>query len=340
MDTLKNINLSDVTVSDMNAADVRSSSDDSDMDDDNEEKKGILLETGTNEFEIVEFKIGDVFYGINVAKVREVITTVPVTEMPAANPLIDGLFTLRGKAIPLVNLARAIKRKGSPNPKNIIVAEINDYNVGFLVDTVSRIHRISWKNMEPSPEVGGDTMLVGIIKMEDKIVLLLDFEHIVSQINNEIEQKLKTVDDADAELKKERHKKHIVIAEDSNMLRNLLVNTLHEAGYDFIRDFNNGKSALDYLESLKNANGNIHDLVNIIITDVEMPQMDGYHLLKVVREDDVLKDLPVILFSSLVNEQMRVRGEKLKATAQVSKPEINKLIHILDGIIFKEALKK
>ncbi|WP_196594330.1 chemotaxis protein [Pectinatus sottacetonis] len=302
--------------------------------DSNKNKKGILLESGTNEFEIVEFNIGDVYYGINVAKVREVITRVPVTAMPSAHPFVDGLFTLRGRAMPLVNLARAINTKGSDDPKNIIVTEINNYNIGFLVDSVSRIHRISWKNMEPSPEVGNESMIVGVIKMTDKIVLLLDFEKIIAEINSEINQKLTTVEKVNSSVESERRNKHIVIAEDSKMLRDLLVNTLHESGYEFVRDFGNGKAAFDYLMSLKNATGSIDDHLNIIISDIEMPQMDGHRLLKLVRADKVLNKVPVILFSSLINDEMRQKGERLGATAQISKPEIGQLISLMDNIIF------
>ena len=139
------------------------------------DKKGILLESGTNEFEIVEFSIGNVNYGINVAKVREVVTAQPVTTMPQAHPYVDGLFTLRGKAIPLVNLPRCLNVQPTGELKNIIVTEINNYNIGFLVENVSRIHRISWKDMEPAPEVGDQSRVVGIVKMKDRIVLLLDF---------------------------------------------------------------------------------------------------------------------------------------------------------------------
>lgn len=300
-----------------------------------EDKRGILLESGTNEFEIVEFNIGDVYYGINVAKVREVIMRVPVTAMPSAHPFVDGLFTLRGKAIPLVNLARAINVKESKNPKNIIVTEINNYNIGFLVDNVSRIHRISWKNMEPAPEVGDKAMIIGIIKMSDKIVLLLDFERIIAEINQDINHKLSTVEKADKSVEIYRSAKHIVVAEDSKMLRNLLVDTLHKAGYKFVRDFNNGKSAYDYLMTLKQATGPISDHVSLVITDIEMPQMDGHRLLKLIREDKELGDIPVILFSSLINDEMKNKGELLGATAQVSKPEIDQLIKIMDKLIFK-----
>ena len=113
-----------------------------------EEKKGILLETGTNEFEIIEFNIGAVDYGINVAKVREVIkaSDFPVTTMPQAHPYINGLFTLRGRAVPLVDLPRCLgvmSGQAAGRSQNIIVTEINNYDIGFLVGSVYRIHRIS-----------------------------------------------------------------------------------------------------------------------------------------------------------------------------------------------------
>ena len=299
-----------------------------------EEKKGILLETGTNEFEIVEFNIGDVHYGINVAKVREVITRTPVTEMPQAHPYIDRLFTLRGKAIPLVNLPRCLNVQTPEEPKNIIVTEINNYDIGFLVDSVSRIHRVSWKNMEPAPEVGDQSRVVGIIKMEGKIILLLDFETIIAEINPEINQKLTTFDDASVDVKAKRSNIHVVCAEDSPLLRELLVSTLHESGYRFVRDFNNGQDAWNFLSNI-DKDIPVEDQVRVIISDIEMPQMDGHRLLKLVREDQRYAETPFILFSSLISEEMRRKGEQLGANGQISKPEINQLIGLLDELIFK-----
>ena len=298
------------------------------------DQKGILLETGTNEFEIVEFSIGGVNYGINVAKVREVIQRTPVTAMPQAHPYIDGLFTLRGKAIPLVNLPRCLNVTNGDEAKNIIVTEINNYDIGFLVENVSRIHRISWKDMEPSPEVGDQSRVVGIVKMPNRIVLLLDFETIIAEVNPEINAKLTTVEDTTADIKARRVNEHVVVAEDSAMLRDLLVTTLHDAGYRFVRDFGNGKDAWVYLHSLSEKEGDISDHVSMIVSDVEMPQMDGHRLLKLVRGNDRLKDVPFILFSSLINDEMRLKGEELGASAQISKPEIGQLISLLDGFIF------
>ena len=304
------------------------------------DKQGILLETGTNEFEIVEFSIGQVNYGINVAKVREVITRVPVTKMPKAHPYVDGLFTLRGGVMPLVNLPRCLNVEGNSDPKNIIVTEINNYNVGFLVDNVSRIHRISWKDMEPAPECGDQSMVVGIIKMTDKIVMLLDFETIIAEINPEINEKLTTVEAVEGTIKENRENMHVVVAEDSPMLRELIVSTLHQAGYKFVRDFNNGQAAWDYLAGLSKQPGPIEDKVKILISDIEMPQMDGHRLLKLVREDEVLGKVPVVLFSSLINEEMRRKGTALGASGQISKPEINQLIDLLDSLIFESAKAK
>ena len=303
------------------------------------DKKGILLETGTNEFEIVEFSIGKVNYGINVAKVREVIQRAPVTAMPQAHPYIDGLFTLRGKAIPLVNLPRCLNVASGEEAKNIIVTEINNYGIGFLVENVSRIHRISWKDMEPAPEVGDQSRVVGIIKMSDRIVLLLDFETIIAEINPEINAKLTTIEDANEDTRSMRSNIHVVVAEDSAMLRDLLVTTLHDSGYRFVRDFGNGMDAWEYLRTLANKDGPIHMHVGIIVSDVEMPKMDGHRLLKLVRDNDRLNEVPFVLFSSLISEEMRLKGESLGASAQISKPEINQLIDILDKLIFGKTLK-
>jgi two-component system, chemotaxis family, chemotaxis protein CheV len=300
----------------------------------NADKKGILLETGTNEFEIVEFSIGKVNYGINVAKVREVITRVPVTAMPQVHPYVDGLFTLRGRVMPLVNLPRCLNVQGTEEPKNIIVTEINNYNIGFLVDNVSRIHRISWKDMETAPEVGGNSRVVGVIKMKDKMVLLLDFETIIAEINPEINAKLTTVEEVEADVKAKRTNMQVVVAEDSPMLRDLLVTTLHQAGYRYIRDFRNGQDAWEYLQKLTKKDISIEEQVKVIVSDIEMPKMDGHRLLKLVREDSVLKNVPVVLFSSLINEEMRRKGKELGANGQISKPEINQLIDLLDQLVF------
>ena len=301
-----------------------------------DDKKGILIETGTNEFEIVEFNVGKVNYGINVAKVREVINLVPITKMPQAHPYVDGLFTLRGRVMPLVNLPRCLNQETEDDLKNIIVTEINNYNIGFLVNSVSRIHRISWTEMEPAPNVSDSPMVVGIIKMLDKMVLLLDFEKIIAEINPEINEKLTTLPEVTKDIKEQRNDVKVFVAEDSPMLRDLLVQTLHDAGYITTRDFSNGKLAWEALQKIGQEEAPLDDSINILISDIEMPQMDGHHLLTQIREHNKLGKLPVIFFSSLINEEMRRKGEAIGANGQISKPEIRQLIDLIDSLVFKK----
>ena len=297
------------------------------------EKKGILTETGTNEFEIIEFSIGKVNYGINVAKVREVINRVPTTQLPNAHSYVDGIFTLRGRIMPLVNLPRCLGAVVDPDDEsagqNIIVSELNNYFVGFLVDKVSRIHRVSWEHMEPPPDITESEMVVGIIKMNEKMVVLLDFEKIVSEINPEINRKLSAVPEVSVTKKEGRNKKTLLIAEDSHMLRDLLVNTLKTAGYVNILSYPNGREAWEKLEALAKTGQPVEKNVNLVITDIEMPQMDGHNLTKRIKADRDLQILPVVIFSSLINEEMRRKGEALGASAQISKPEIAMLIDLV-----------
>lgn len=296
------------------------------------EKKGILLETGTNEFEIVEFSIGPVSYGINVAKVREVINPLPITKMPNVHPWVDGIFTLRGRVMPLVNLPRCLGAESSTTSPKVIVSELNNYFVAFLVDEVSRIHRISWTSMEQPPNIANSEMVVGIIKMAEKMVVLLDFEKIVADINPDMNEKFNQITSATPDIMHIRKNKTILIAEDSKLLRDLLLNTLHTAGYPNIILSENGLEAWGKIEKMI-PNGPIENSVQLVITDIEMPQMDGHHLTKRIKEHEKLKHLPVIIFSSLINEEMRLKGQSIGANGQVSKPEIAQLIDLVDKFI-------
>ena len=250
--------------------------------------------------------------------------------------LIDGLFTLRGRVMPLVNLPRCLNQETEDDLKNIIVTEINNYNIGFLVNSVSRIHRISWTEMEPAPNVSDSPMVVGIIKMLDKMVLLLDFEKIIAEINPEINEKLTTLPEVTKDIKDQRNDIKVFVAEDSPMLRDLLVQTLHDAGYITTRDFSNGKLAWEALQKIGQEEAPLDDSINILISDIEMPQMDGHHLLTQIREHNKLGKLPVIFFSSLINEEMRRKGEAIGANGQISKPEIGQLIDLIDSLVFKK----
>ncbi|WP_035343989.1 chemotaxis protein [Alkalihalobacillus hemicellulosilyticus] len=298
------------------------------------EKSNILLETGTNELEIILFKVGKGTFGINVLKVREIINPLPITETPNEHEHVEGVIRLREEVIPVIDLAKVLNAPPSENlnEDKLVIAELNQLKVAFHVHSVSRIHRISWEQIEKPSELSqGVTQTIGIVKMENEMPLLLDFEKIVVDINPESGLSVEQVKSMGPRM---RSQKKILVAEDSPTLRKLLHDTLHEAGYDSIQFFENGKMAWEYLELLAKENKNdIDRRIHAVITDIEMPQMDGHHLTKRIKETHALKHLPIIIFSSLITNDLYHKGESVGASAQISKPEIVKLVETLDDLL-------
>lgn len=293
---------------------------------------GILLESGTNELEIVEFEVQGNKYGINVMKVKEIIQPMPITFIPHAHPHIEGIIQLRGEVLPVIDMAKVLGLPPSQNniTDKYIVTEFNQQKVVFHVQNVTRIHRISWNDIEKPSEMyqGGNNQIIGVIKINEAMILLIDFEKIVVDINPHSGIH---VDQIRSLGKRERSEKQIIVAEDSPLLRKLLHDTLHEAGYDRVEFFENGQLALDYLESTVEQE-NTFEKVQLLVTDIEMPKMDGHHLTKRVKDHPVLKKLPVIIFSSLITDELRHKGIGVGADAQVSKPEIARLVQLIDEL--------
>lgn len=294
----------------------------------------ILLESGTNELEIVEFGIGQNRFGINVMKVREIINPAPVTQVPQSHPLISGIIKLRGEVLPVIDLAKSLNFPSSSasGQDKFIVTEFNQQKVIFHVHSVMKIRRVSWDQIEKPSEMyqGPLGQVIGVIKLEDDMILLLDFEKIVVDINPETGihlQKIEKLEKIDS-----RADKRLVIAEDSPLLRNLLRATLEEAGFRHLTFFENGKDALEYLENIVKQNRKVEDEVHLVITDIEMPQMDGHHLTKRIKDNDQLAVLPVVIFSSLITDSLLHKGEIVGADAQVSKPQIDELVLLIDKI--------
>ena len=294
----------------------------------------ILLENGTNELEVLEFTIGSNHYGINVAKVREIINYQSVTPVPNSHPDIEGIFMPRDKMITVINLPTHLHLPESPNPATdmMVITNFNKLDVAFHVQAVCGIHRVSWADIiKPDSTLNGDDngIATGIIKVNGKLVIILDFEKIITDISPETGLKVSEI-----ELLGERKRSDvpIVMAEDSPLLSKLILDSLHKAGYSNVRVTANGGEAWDFLTKCKNE-GAIAENVKCIITDIEMPIMDGHRLTKLVKTDDKLKDIPVVIFSSLVNDEMRRKGEELGANAQLSKPEIGNLVRIIDGLL-------
>ncbi len=292
----------------------------------------ILLENGTNELEVLEFTLDGNFYGINVAKIREIINYQEVTPVPNSHPSIEGIFMPRDKMITAIDLKNCLQRGESKPGGLFIITNFNKLDIAFHVDSVVGIHRVSWKDIiKPDSTVSSteEGISTGIIKLEDKLIIILDFEKIVSDINPETGLRVQEIDELG---QRERSNVPILIAEDSALLNKLIVDSLKKAGYDNLIHTENGQQAWDVIRECK-AEGTLRDHVQCVVTDIEMPLMDGHRLTKLIKDDDTTKDIPVVIFSSLVNEEMRRKGEALGANAQLSKPEIGNLVKIIDGLV-------
>ena len=292
----------------------------------------ILLESGTNELEVLEFTLGDNHYGINVAKIREILQYTPVTPVPNSHPSVEGIFMPRDTMITVIDLKKCLGLPETDEKGLFIITNFNKLNVAFHVDEVIGIHRVSWENIiKPDSTIQGrdGSTATGVIKMNDKLVVILDFESIVSSISPETGLRVNDIDNMES---RDRSDSTILIAEDSALLSKLITDCLKKAGYVKLIVTENGQEAWDKICELKAA-GDITEKLNCIITDIEMPLMDGHRLTKLVKSDAALKEIPVIIFPSLVNEEMRIKGEQLGADAQLTKPEIGQLVDAIDKLI-------
>jgi len=300
----------------------------------------ILLESGTNELEIVEFYLdegresGDYrgFYGINVAKVLEIIQMPSLTEMPeAAHDSVLGAFNLRDEIIPLIDLAGWLKKSRiqKEEPK-VIVTEFNRTKSAFLVSGVTRIHRINWNEVEgPSGYVSSLTVnsITGVVKFTDRIIFILDMEKICMDLNPDAPP----IQEPTEVVKKEIAQKEVkaLVADDSTMARKMISGILEKAGFR-IHAVENGELAWHYMLNLKRKaqelNRPLQDFVDIVVSDIEMPAMDGHSLTRQIKDDPILRAIPVVLCSSIITETLHHKGIAVGADDQVSKAELGDLV--------------
>lgn len=302
----------------------------------------ILLESGTNELEIVEFYLDEGipvsdasgtknykgFYGVNVAKVLEIIRLPRVTELPQVpHPSVLGAFNLRNHIIPLVDLSIWLgkTRQELESPK-VIVTEFNKVTTAFLVSGVTRIHRLSWESVEPPNNyvstLSGDC-ITGVVKLDDRIVFMLDLEKIVADLNPQLGLRL------DSTIDWRMSKRYqALIADDSALVREMLKDLLEKANFD-VEAVNTGIEAWERLQHIKqlaeSEQKRVTDYVQVVVSDIEMPSMDGHSLTRHIKEDAVLQELPVLLFSSLITDKLRHKGIAVGADDQISKPEVAQL---------------
>lgn len=288
----------------------------------------ILLESGTNELELLEFFVGNEDYGINIAKVNEIMTYREVTPMPSAPDGVEGVFMPRDKLITVVDLHKILGVDvPDGNSGLLIVCEFNQLDIAFHVTSVKGIQRISWSSIEKPPAVANNSkkgVATGIAKIDGRIIVILDFEKIISDLNSSSGLDTTGIDKLEKS-ESVNYDAKIVIAEDSALLNKMIVNAMTSAGFHNILAFSNGQEAWNYISGYAD-NSNAADNIALVVSDIEMPQMDGHRLTKLIKDNQNLKKIPVYLFSSLIDERMRKKGESVGADLQFSKPQIGDLI--------------
>lgn len=292
--------------------------------------KDNILKVGSNEMELVDFRIFkkeekgvyEGIYGVNVAKVREIIKIPNLTELPGVPDYIEGIFDLRGIVIPVVNLAKWMNIQepddGSIKPR-IIITEFSDILIGFVVHEAKRIRRISWKDIEPASFVAGmgsldKSQITGVTRIEnDEVLLILDLESVVQALG--IYQPKIDVNDSDIEIIGGT----ALILDDSMIARKLVSDALKKMGMRVV-EAKDGMEGLERLNELyKTYSDRMTDEVKIIISDVEMPQMDGFHFAANVKEDERFKNIPIVFNSSISDHFSELRGKEAGGEAYLTK---------------------
>lgn len=297
----------------------------------------ILLESGTNEIEVMEFTISGEVFGINVAKVTEIMMAQQVKNMPNSHECVEGVFKPRDDIITVIDLGKYLNLPEFEKTGHdiFVVTYFNKLRFAFHVETVVGINRISWGQIKKTDSAiygGNEGVATGIVDYNGRLITILDFEKIVAEIDPESAIK---VEDISKLGKRKEIDKTILIAEDSALLSKMILECLHKSGYTKTIVTSNGQEAWDYLKNNTDDSKDITNQISCIITDIEMPLMDGHRLTRLVKQDDFLNDIPIVIFSSLISEEMKIKGEMLGANEQISKPQIEKLISVIDNLTVK-----
>jgi len=278
------------------------------------------LKVGSNEMELVDFRIlkqeddGSVYegiYGINVSKVREIIKLPNLTELPGTPEFIEGIFDLRDVVIPVVNLAKwmgVVVPEEAKAQSRVIITEFNNVLIGFIVHDAKRIRRISWNDIEPASFMSNagsveGSKITGVTKIEgDNVLLILDLESVVQDLG------LYEPDTENLPDKIEVFSGIALILDDSSTARKIVKDAVLKMGFSVV-EAGDGEEGLQKLEDIYKMYGNqISDNLKIIISDVEMPKMDGFHFAANVKEDDRFDGIPIVFNSSISDHFSENRG--------------------------------
>lgn len=293
-------------------------------------KNDNILKVGTNEMELVDFRIlkqeddyvYEGIYGVNVAKVREIIRKPRLTELPGVPHFIEGIFDLRGVVIPVVNLAKWMginSPEGAEENTRVIIAEFNNILIGFVVHDAKRIRRISWKDIEPASFASGEgaldkSKITGVTRIEDDAVLLiLDLENVVQELG------LYTPDTVESAAHKDEFSGIVLLLDDSSTARKIVKDALVEMGFKVVEAVD-GQQGLEKLNDLYDMYGDeIQQQLRLIVSDVEMPRMDGFHFAANVKEDGRFSRIPIVFNSSISDHFSELRGKEAGGEAYLVK---------------------
>jgi two-component system chemotaxis response regulator CheV len=298
-----------------------------------------LKEESISNLELLEFTIAGNLFGINVAKVTELMQYRKITPMAVSHPCIEGIFKPRDIIITVVDLASFLGLPANENSERdmLMLTNFSNMDVAFHVHTVEAMHRINWEDVEKPDDTvygGRESLVTGNAKIGSKLVTVIDFERILYEISPATGLQISEIERMG---QRERSDKRVVIAEDSIFLQKTLIEALEAAGYSNINAFTNGLEAWEYLCRIRDEcaerGAAIESTVSAVITDIEMPRMDGHHLTSLVKGDEALRGVPVMVFSSLIDESMKLKGEALGVDAHLSKPQIGSLVATLDRLV-------
>jgi len=254
---------------------------------------------GQNRLELLLFRLcGSQIFGINVFKVREVMQCPPLTHLPKSHPSVCGVASIRGKTLPVIDLSLAIggRSLGDASQCFVVVTEYNRSVQGLLVKGVERIINMKWESVCPSPKgAGHDNYLTAVTQVGDQMVEILDVEKVFSEIIHCATDISSSVIDT---VHKNTVQPHILVVDDSNVARNQIKRTLDQINVSYTLAMD-GREALEILKNWVENQDPLLQRLNMVISDIEMPVMDGYTLTTEIRKNEHLKDIYILLHSSL-----------------------------------------
>ncbi len=300
-----------------------------------EPRKGILLESGTNEVEFFEFSVADECYGVNVSKVTQILVwnSLRLTELPSCNRRFLGTVPFRGRCIPAFDLRACLDLPPAEvnTQQLLLVMEFNQKTNGFVIDKVHNIQRVSWSDFTPvaaNDAIQTESSVIGTVTIDGRIIMILDIEAMMSEIDPSHSVSY-YADQIKMGSPRDRSSLHLMYCEDSGLIRKITLEALAKAGYANISSFGTGAEALTFLMDEDSP------AVDIILSDIEMPELDGLALCKAVRASQSHAKIPFIFFSSLINEQMKAKCAEMKGDAAFSKPELHLVADAIDELYTK-----